>query len=219
MRHPILGALICAMLGLLPRAASAQGDFTQMGKGAASIGWQCYHPHDADPQTMIDECMLVIDKTSLRYEPWPYAQLAGAYMRLGKFDLALADADTAISYASKNDKYLPVYYGVRCLAYLDSGKAREAVADCTASLALRPNDMGTLDLRGDAEYELRDYAAAIADFGAVLSLDPKQAGSIYVRGLARVRTGDATGGNADIAAAKTMKADVAQDYPGFDKQQ
>jgi tetratricopeptide (TPR) repeat protein len=216
MRYPICAAFVCA--ALLPRAAFAQADFIQTGKGAESIAWQCYRPHAADPQSMIDACTRVIDDTSLADEPWPYAQRAGAYMRLGKFVSALADADTAISHAGKNDKNLPVYYGVRCLARLDSHKAQDAVADCTTSLALRPNDMGTLDLRGDAEYELRDYAAAIVDFGAVLSLDPKQAGSLYVRGLARIRTGDAAGGNADIAAAKTMNPDIARDYPGFDKQ-
>src|SRR5262249_54116331 len=44
---------------------------------------------------------------------------------------------------------------------------------------------------------------------AALRLDPKRAASLYGRGLAKSRKGDVGPGNKDIAAATTIRSDVA----------
>jgi hypothetical protein len=45
-----------------------------------------------------------------------------------------------------------------------------------------------------------------------LKIDAKMAVSLYGRGLAKQKKGDRAGGNADIAAAKAIKAGIADEF-------
>ena len=53
---------------------------------------------------------------------------------------------------------------------------------------------------------------AIADYDALLKIDAKMAHSLYGRGLAKLKKGNRDGGEADIAAAKAIKAEIADEF-------
>ena len=60
--------------------------------------------------------------------------------------------------------------------------------------------------------EVRD---TIADYDAALNLNPQLASSRYGRGIAKRQKGDLVGASVDIAAARAIKADVAEDYARY----
>jgi tetratricopeptide (TPR) repeat protein len=188
------------------------------GNGARALMQECFAPADPSPQHILMICQKVIDETIYDGEPFIYASMGVARIRMGDFKQAIVNLSYAISISGKDYRYLPDAYRYRCFANLDSGRLQDALSDCNTSLSLQPNNVSALDFRGDVEYRLRDYKAATADFDNVLSRDPKQWGSQYVRGLARMRNGDTGGGQADIAAAEAADPDVAREYIGFDKQ-
>ncbi len=66
--------------------------------------------------------------------------------------------------------------------------------------------------RGRAYEAKQDHQRAIADYGAAIAQNAKDAYSLYGRGVAKSKSGDAAGGDADIAAAKAIKADIAEVY-------
>ena len=66
--------------------------------------------------------------------------------------------------------------------------------------------------RGLIHLKMDQLGAAIDDFTSALRLDPKLASALYGRGLARLRNGDEAGGDADISAAKTIRAEIGDDF-------
>ena len=90
-----------------------------------------------------------------------------------------------------------------------------ALADCDESLRLRPDDGNTLNSRGLVQFKLGAMDKAAADYDAAVKLSPKDASSLYVRGVIKLKTGDQAGGDADIAAAKAIKASVADDNAAY----
>ena len=44
---------------------------------------------------------------------------------------------------------------------------------------------------------------------------PDHADWLYGRGVTRLRKGDSAGGNADVAKARTIQADVAEEYAKY----
>jgi hypothetical protein len=56
---------------------------------------------------------------------------------------------------------------------------------------------------------------AIADYDAALRVEAKRANSLYGRGIAKIRNDNATGGNRDIVAAKSIQADIADEFAGY----
>jgi tetratricopeptide (TPR) repeat protein len=95
------------------------------------------------------------------------------------------------------------------------GELPQALTDCNQSLTLRPNDPDILDSRGFTYLRLGQLDSAIADFDAALKLNPKLAASLYGRGIAKSRKGDSAGGEDDIAAAKAVKADIAETFAKY----
>lgn len=89
------------------------------------------------------------------------------------------------------------------------------MSDCNESLRIRPNDAFTLDSRGFAYLKLGRPDDAILDFNAALEANSKLATSLYGRGLAKLRNGDRAGADADMAAAKAIKADVAEELARY----
>ena len=138
-----------------------------------------------------------------------------AYQAKGDFDRAIADYSEALRIEPKfawalND---------RCYARALAGRElREALADCNEALRLIPNDAftaATLDSRGFTYLRLGEFDNAIADYNAVLKFNPKHAGSLYGRGLAKRKKGDIASGDADIAAAKAIRADIANEFARY----
>jgi acyl-CoA reductase-like NAD-dependent aldehyde dehydrogenase len=61
----------------------------------------------------------------------------------------------------------------------------------------------------------RTFDDAIADYDAALKLNSQLEEALYGRGLAKLKKGDRDGGNADIAAAKAIRADIADDFARY----
>ncbi len=129
----------------------------------------------------------------------------------GDAELAIRDLDEAIRLSPKNAGAL----NSRCYELAKIGRLELALADCNESLNLLPNDPATLDSRGFTYLKLKRPDSAINDYDAVLRLDPKQAYSLYGRGLAYLMLGNKDQGNQDIAAAKAIKADIADELARY----
>jgi len=141
-----------------------------------------------------------------------YSNRGNAYNDKGDHARAIADLNEAI----RLDPKFATAYNNRCWARFLMGRdLDQALADCTASLRLSPNQADTINTRGVIQLKLGAYDRAIADFSAAIAMNPKDAGSLYARGLAKLRSGDSAGGEADIAAAKAIKADIATEYAGY----
>ncbi len=65
--------------------------------------------------------------------------------------------------------------------------------------------------------KLGQFDKALADYETAFSLTklPDHADWLFGRGIAKLRKGDSTGGNADIEKAKTIKADIAEEYAKY----
>lgn len=136
---------------------------------------------------------------------------AEAYSWKGDEGLAIQDFDEAIRLRPQN----PGALNDRCYLLAKIGRLELALADCNELLNLRPNDPNTLDSRGFTYLKLKQPERAISDYDAVLRLDAKQAYSLYGRGLAHLVLGNNDQGNQDIAAAKAIKADIADEFARY----
>ncbi len=114
----------------------------------------------------------------------------------------------------------------RCLTRAIIGRLQLAMNDCNVALRLlqlamenpnaaqrlRPNYADALDSRGFTYLKRSRFDDAIADYNAALSIDPKNAEALYGRGRARLKLGDAVAGKSDIAAARAIRADIAEEF-------
>ena len=90
----------------------------------------------------------------------------------------------------------------------------QALADFSQVIKFNPNYAAALDSRAVCYLALGHLDAAIADFAAALKLNPLLASSLYGRGLALRKKGDDAAEN-DIAAAKAIKADIADEFSQY----
>jgi tetratricopeptide (TPR) repeat protein len=133
----------------------------------------------------------------------------GAEWRLRfNFERAIADYDEAILHA-------PHYVAAlnnRCFALAAIGRTKEALDDCNVSLRVRPGFDMTHHNRGFANFRAGNLDEALADLEISLKASPKRAQALYLRGLIKLRRGEQVSGNADIAAAKSIRAEIAEDF-------
>jgi len=95
---------------------------------------------------------------------------------------------------------------------LDSGDPSGARQAADQALAFDPASKDALDLRGQAEFALKDYAAAARDARQALSIDPEDKTAKAVLGLSHDRTGGAgseAAGQAQSAAAGQQSGSLA----------
>jgi tetratricopeptide (TPR) repeat protein len=95
---------------------------------------------------------------------------------------------------------------------------QEAIDDCNKANSLSPTIPQIFAYRGFVYLKLGQFDKALADYDAALfSLTkiPDHADWLYGRGATKLRKGDTTGGNADIEKAKTIKADIAEEYAKY----
>ena len=57
--------------------------------------------------------------------------------------------------------------------------------------------------------------AAIDEYSSALRFEPKLASALYGRGLAKRKMGDEAGSDADILAAKTIRAEIGDDFTRY----
>ena len=130
-----------------------------------------------------------------------------ACIETGRHDRAIEDFDQAIRLEPSNPQHL----NNRGFAYAMKGQDDRAIQDYDQAIRLNPSYAFTLNNRANAFFRKAQYDRAIVDSDEVLRLEPYNASALYRRGLARQRKGDAAGGAADIAAARAIRADIAQD--------
>jgi len=127
---------------------------------------------------------------------------------------AIADYTAGIKMDSNNSRL----WGQRCWSRAVVGKQlQEALDDCNKANGLSPKIPQIFGYRGLVYLKLGQFDKALADYDAALALtkDPNHADWLYSRGVSKLRKGDATGGNADIESAKTIKADIAEEYAKY----
>jgi tetratricopeptide (TPR) repeat protein len=136
---------------------------------------------------------------------------AKAHERKGDHELAIQDLDEVMRFRPKDPELL----NSRCYLLAQIGRLELALAACNESLNLRPNDPYTLDSRGFTYLKLKRPESAISDYDAGLRLKGKNAYSLYGRGLAYLMLGNSDQGSEDIAAAKAIKANIADEFARY----
>ena len=138
-----------------------------------------------------------------------YNNRGAAYVARGDLDRAVADFTEAIRLDSKYAEA----FSQRCYARAIAGETQQALADCEESMRLKPfDDADALDTRGFVQLKLGRFDGAISDYDKALKHHPLTASSLYGRGTAKLRSGDTSGGRADIAAAKSIQADIVEQF-------
>lgn len=133
------------------------------------------------------------------------------YSHKGDHERAVADYTAGLAFDANNSRL----WGQRCWSRAMVGKQlKEAIEDCDKANSLAPKIPQILGYRGLVYLKLGQFDKAVADYDAALALtkNPNNAEWLYGRGFAKSKTGDNAGGNADIERAKTIKADIAEDY-------
>lgn len=136
------------------------------------------------------------------------------YSRKGDHERAIADFSAGLELDAGNTRL----WGQRCWSRAVIGKQlQEAVEDCNKAQSLAPKIPQILGYRGFIHLKLGQFDKALADYDAAFALTsaPDNAEWLYGRGVAKVRSGDARGGNADIDRAKSIKADIAEDFAKY----
>ena len=88
-----------------------------------------------------------------------------------------------------------------------------ALADCDR--AVEAGEANVIDSRAMVLLQLERYAEAKAGYEQALAAAPNLAPSLYGRGLARLALGD-EGGREDLARARSLSADVGEDFEVFE---
>jgi tetratricopeptide (TPR) repeat protein len=126
---------------------------------------------------------------------------------MGQYGRAIQDYDQAVILTPKSAMAL----NNRCFAKALMGQLEQALVDCNESLRLRPGDSNTLASRGFIYFKMKRYQAAVADYDTELRANPGNPYSLFGRGMAKRMKGDSSGGDADIAAARAIRATIADD--------
>ena len=128
------------------------------------------------------------------------------YLRVDLVDAAVDQFDKWIASHDK-DVTLSRALNDRCWARALTGThLDQALADCDAAIAARPDAAAFWDSRGLVHLRRGELVKALLDYDASLRLDPKSAWSLYGRGLIRLRNGATELGQADLASAKALNA-------------
>jgi tetratricopeptide (TPR) repeat protein len=129
-------------------------------------------------------------------------------LRQGKYDEAVLAYNEAIA-AGDN---LPIAYANRCYANSALDEPDAAVADCTKSLELAPDNPEVLNNRGVAYLTLRRTDDALADFSAALELRPEYAEAMANRGRAYLEKKQYQEAVDELTRAIKQKGDLAEAY-------
>jgi tetratricopeptide (TPR) repeat protein len=149
------------------------------------------------------------------------APSAEGYFNRGNAHLAKRDYDRAIddyNQAIKLKSDFAAAFDNRCWARAVLGVLKPALTDCNQALRLMPKNAATLGSRAFVFLKMSRFDAAVSDYDAALQINPKGAFALYGRGLARLKNDDAAG-ESDIAAAKTLQADIAEEYARYGLQE
>src|SRR5579871_880885 len=128
----------------------------------------------------------------------------------GNYGSAIRDFDEVIRLRSQDAEA----FNNRCWARAVIGDLQAALNDCNTALQLSPRYADAFDSRGMINLKSGQLVKAIADYDAALRINPKLASSLYGRGIAKIKNNDPRG-NLDIAEAKSIRANIAEEFAGY----
>jgi cytochrome c-type biogenesis protein CcmH/NrfG len=140
-----------------------------------------------------------------------YYRRGQVYASRGDFPPALKDFDEAIKLNPKDSEAL----NNRCWTKAMVGDLNGALRDCNEALQIRPQYADALDSRGFINLKLGMPSYAVTDYDAALKLSPNSASALYGRGLAKARSGNQADGDKDMAAARALKAGIADEFARY----
>ncbi len=144
-------------------------------------------------------------------KPGMIALKADILSRTGDKDAALVAIDQAVAASPGN----PLLLNSRCWIKGTLNIALDtALKDCTRSIELSDSTVAALDSRAMVFFRLNRMDDALADLNAALDLAPEQPGSLYMRGVILGRQGK-PGAKADLAAARTLRPQIDEDYKRY----
>ncbi len=123
-----------------------------------------------------------------------------------RYRLAVDDFDQAIRINPSS----PVALGNRYFAKAVLGEFEQALSDCNEALRVKRKYPAAYASRAITYLKLKRYDDAIADYTALLKGKPDNPYALFGRGVARRMKGDARGGDGDVAAATSIKPDIAE---------
>jgi tetratricopeptide (TPR) repeat protein len=136
--------------------------------------------------------------------------------RRGDFANAAADFEKLARLGQFGAK---LHWADACRNRAAAGQFEQALQDCKGALAASPRDYVGLAARGLTYLKASNFEKAIADFDVELSVvsntSYEAAFAFYGRGLAKLKKGDSVGGNTDVAAAKSIRLDIADVFVHF----
>ena len=195
----------------LGRTAEMDADFTRAraatGAGAANDDVLCQGEKRAKwrPEAALSDCEKAL-QTAINSQSLQLDRIILLH-RLGRADEANKLIDT-VEAAHDANQLNGLCYGLASEDFL----LDRALADCDASLKLRPKDWATLDSRGFVLMRLGRNAEAITAYNASLAMYRKGYNSMYGRGLAEVRLGQAREGARDITAALAARPGLRKEF-------
>ena len=140
---------------------------------------------------------------------------AEAYDRSGRLDAALGYFDDLIKAFPHSDR-MDHFLASRCSIAARRGRDLYAgLADCNASLDLKPATWAVLQSRGLVKLRLGRLDQAISDYDDALRLRPDTAWAIYGRALAELGKGMKAEGDSDVASAVRLDPNVAAEFAAF----
>jgi tetratricopeptide (TPR) repeat protein len=200
----VIGGLLLVALISAPSCARARADKSDKSKQAKEL--TCRATATDKASEVVERCTVLINDN-----PKPDAlakdlQLRSlAYMRMGKFDLSLADVNREIEL--KPDDSDPLL--VRAIVYQAMKKYDEARADCEQALRLGTDDAAAWSHLGDTEYAQRNFAKAAEDYTHAIEKKPAVSLGYSQRAWALERQGKCVEAIADDNLALQRSAENA----------
>jgi tetratricopeptide (TPR) repeat protein len=131
-----------------------------------------------------------------------------AYLRIGKYDVAMSDAQKSIQIGPDNPQ-IGIVYWTLASAYEKQGDDEQAKANYNLAVKY-DTDGSTYGGRAYYYYQKKDYDSAIADFSKALSISPDNFWAIRGRGNAYREVGDLAKAAEDLRRALNFAPDAAQ---------
>jgi tetratricopeptide (TPR) repeat protein len=113
-----------------------------------------------------------------------YGGRSRAYHAKGDLDRAMEDFNTFIRLDPNFAEAFNKRWGEGWTAVFVKEVFIRAIADCTRTIQLDPNDAGAYYYRGNAYFDKGEYDRAIADFNQALRVNPNYADAYFNRGVA-----------------------------------
>ena len=138
----------------------------------------------------------------------PHLNRGNAFMKLGRYDRALADYQRAIE---SDSAYAQAYYN-RGLIYAVGRKYDPARRDFVKAIRLKPEYISALINLGNTYNDTGEYPAAIEYYSQALKIDANDANALCNRGLAYFRMGDRTNALKDYNRCLAADSDFINGY-------